>query len=270
MKIALIGLGRTGKLVAEYLLDKGMLSMVLCRKGSKDEQTDIGGVLGRKDTGLCIETTDNLEMKLFHYQPEVLIDFSGPEFLRENIHLLDKCGVRIVTAVTDYTVADIEKFKCIVGHGRIGMIMVPNITYGVNVMMLLVRMAAELMDEYDFEIIEEHHNQKKDIPSGTAKKIAYKIDERLTQRDNLTPVHSIRSGSIVGKHKVIIAGKYDKVEISHESFSRLAFAEGAYKAARFIHQKVGFYEMEDVFDHSRAAAANGLDLPPSKIIALAT
>lgn len=109
MKIALVGLGRTGKVVAEYLLSQNVLSMVLCRPNSTNANKDLGEILDRNDTGIMIETSDHLERKLFQYKPDILIDFSRANFLTDNIHILEKCGVSVVTAVTDYDSAEIEK-----------------------------------------------------------------------------------------------------------------------------------------------------------------
>ncbi|MDD4599571.1 4-hydroxy-tetrahydrodipicolinate reductase [bioreactor metagenome] len=250
MKTALIGLGRTGKNVAEYLIKQDTLAMVLCRQSSPNANKDIGEILGSNLTGITVETIDHLERKLFHKQPDVLIDFSGHTFLKENIHTLAKCGVNVVTAVTDYEPAEIERLRIFAEKGNIGIVMAPNITYGVNVMMLMAEIAAELMGDYDFEVFEEHHKHKKDRPSGTAKKIVNKIRTGLLEEKEI-PEHVVRAGGIVGKHKVLICGEFDKIEISHESFSRVAFAEGAYKAAKFINGKTGFYEMSDIFEYER-------------------
>lgn len=249
MKIALVGLGRTGKIAAEYLLKKDALNLVLCRPHSPNANKDVGEILGIKPTGITVETIDHLERKLFHKQPDVLIDFSSHTFLKENIHTLAKCGVNIVTAVTDYDRAEIEKLKTFAEKTDIGIVMAPNITYGVNVLMLMAEIAAELMGDYDFEVFEEHHKHKKDRPSGTAKKITTKIKNLLSQKE--VPEHVVRAGGIIGKHKVLVCGEFDKIEISHESFSRVAFAEGAYKAAQFIAGKTGFYEMSDIFEYER-------------------
>jgi len=250
MKVALVGLGATGKIVAEYLLGKNALSMVLCRKDSPHAYLDLGIVLNRRDTNIIIEPCQHLERKIFENKPDVLIDFSSSHFLRDNIKMLAHYCVNIVTAVTDYEPADIEKIKRVALQDKIGVIMAPNITFGVNVLMLLTEIAAELMNGYDFHVLEEHTNRKKDSPSGTAKKIAAKIENVLA--NNLiaseVPIQAVRSGGIVGKHKVLICGEHDQLEISHESFSRIAFAEGAYKAAQFIYGKKGLYGMDNVFD----------------------
>jgi len=250
VKIALVGLGRTGKVVAEYLLSQNVLSMVLCRPNSTNANKDLGEILDRNDTGIMIETSDHLERKLFQYKPDILIDFSRANFLTDNIHILEKCGVSVVTAVTDYDSAEIEKIKNVAQKGNIGVVLAPNITYGVNVLMLMTEIAAELMNSYDFEIYEEHHKQKKDSPSGTAKKIALKIQEVLDRNDEI-PTHAVRAGGIIGKHKVIICGEYDSIEISHQSYSKKAFAQGAYKVSQFLMGKTGFYEMSDVFEQER-------------------
>lgn len=250
MKIALVGLGRTGRIVAEYLLAQGVLRMVLCRPNNTNANKDLGEILHCKDTGIKIETSEHLERKLFQYQPDILIDFSCTSFLTDNIHILEKCGVNVVTAVTGYDSAELEKIKNVAQKGMIGVVMAPNITYGVNVLMLLTQLAAELLNSYDFEIYEEHHRHKKDSPSGTAKKIALKIQEGLNRSEEV-PTHAVRAGGIIGKHKVIICGEYDTIEISHQAYSRKAFAEGAYKVAQFLMGKTGYYEMQDVFEEER-------------------
>lgn len=250
MKIALVGLGRTGRIVAEYLWEQDSLAMVLCKPNSLSANRDLGELLNIKPTGIMLETTAHLERKLFHKKPDVLIDFSSHHFLKENIHTLAKCGVNVVTAVTEYDRAEIEKFKALADKGNIGIVMAPNITYGVNVLMLMAEIAAEILGDYDFDVFEEHHKYKKDRPSGTAMKIANKIRSGLSIQKEI-PEHVVRAGGIVGKHKVLICGEFDKIEISHESFSRVAFAQGAYKAAQFIAGKTGFYEMSDIFEAER-------------------
>ncbi|CUH95010.1 hypothetical protein P22_1079 [Propionispora sp. 2/2-37] len=250
MKVALVGLGRTGKIVAEYLLRQQVLQMVFCRPNGPKANQDLGTFLHGKPTGIMIHTSDNLEEKLFQFRPDVLIDFSGPQFLRENIHILDKCAVSVVTAVTQYETADLEKFMRVAEKGSIGIVVAPNITYGVNILMLMTEIASVLLEGYDFEILEEHHRYKKDSPSGTAKKIADKILQNLPDIQEI-PTHAVRAGSVVGKHTVMMYGEYDQLEISHQSYSREAFAQGAYKAAQFIQGKTGYYEMSDVFAYER-------------------
>ena len=129
----------------------------------------------------------------------------------------------------------------------------PNITLGVNVLMLLTNLTSSLLSNYDFQITEVHHKNKLDSPSGTAKKIAFEIQNGLKNKgitisNTEIPINSVRAGGVIGRHEVMIVGEEDKIEISHESFSRKAFAQGAIKAAQFIHKKSGYYEMRDVLD----------------------
>ena len=250
MKIAMIGLGTTGKIVAEYLLQKQVLALVLGRKNGSAAGKDLGEILHRPHTGLTIEAADNLEEKIQYYRPNVLIDFSQPNFLRENLPLLARCKVNVVTAVTGYSVWETKRIKATARSGRIGVVTAPNITYGVNVLLVLARMVAQLQKSWDFEIIEENHKNKADSPSGTAMKIATALSTtigNLKGQPDQVPIHSIRSGDIIGRHKVLVTGKHDQIEISHTAFSREAYAEGAFKAAQFILGKTGYFEMKDVY-----------------------
>ncbi|WP_371367394.1 4-hydroxy-tetrahydrodipicolinate reductase [Sporomusa rhizae] len=250
MKIALIGLGTTGKIVAEFLVKEQALSVVLCRKNSPDAGKDLSEILHRPYMAVPVETIDNLEETLVKYKPDVLIDFSSPSFLRENLTTLARCNVNVVTAVTGYTQMDIKRAKVLARKQKFGVVFAPNITRGVNVMLLMAQIAAILQPDYDFQVIDENHRNKKDSPSGTAEKIATAIMKGLGKRsdeDELVPIHSIRAGDITGRHKVLACGLYDQIEITHTAFSRKAYAEGAYKAACFILGKTGLYEMKDVY-----------------------
>jgi 4-hydroxy-tetrahydrodipicolinate reductase len=209
--------------------------------------------------GIRIETTSELLAKLQRNRPDVLIDFSGPSFLREHLATLAKCKINVVTAVTGYSQMDIKRIKVLARKQNIGVVAAPNITFGVNIVLMMAQIAAQLQSDYDFEIIEENHRNKKDSPSGTAEKIAKAITAILDKNgdgNNPIPIHSIRAGDIAGRHKVLVCGKYDQIEITHTAFSRMAFAEGAYKAAQFIHRRAGFYEMKDVFGMARSAYLN--------------
>ncbi|KYZ77790.1 4-hydroxy-tetrahydrodipicolinate reductase [Anaerosporomusa subterranea] len=250
MKVALIGLGTTGKIVSEYLFNKNVLSMVLCRENSHNAGMDLGEVLHRPYMGITIETTANLEEKLNIYKPDILIDFSSPKFLRDHLSTLAKCKVNVVTAVSDYSQMDIKRIKVLARKGEIGVAIAPNITLGVNVLLKMAQIAAGLLSDYDFQVIDENHKNKKDSPSGTAEKIASaikKVFEKSGEHNDLVPIHSIRAGDITGRHKVLVCGKYDQIEITHTAFSRTAYAEGAYRAACFIYGRKGVYEMKDVY-----------------------
>lgn len=250
MKVAIIGLGTTGKIVAEYFYKQQALALVLCRENSPYDGKDLGELLHRPFMDIPVRSTANLEAELKQHKPDVVIDFSSPRFLREHLPTLARCDVNVVTAVTTYTQMDLKRIKVMARKQRVGVVIAPNITLGVNVLLAMAQLAAALQSDYDFQIIDENHRNKKDSPSGTAEKIAAVIKKTLEQPGGQIsdiPIHSIRAGDIAGRHKVLVCGEYDQIEITHTAFSRTAFAEGAYKAAQFIQGRKGLYEMRDVF-----------------------
>ena len=147
--------------------------------------------------------------------------------------------------------------KAIEGH--VAAVITPNFSLGVNVFWKLVADAAMALKDYDIEIIEAHHNQKKDAPSGTALatvqaiKMALGEKEIVYGREGVMPrgkeigVHAVRGGDIVGDHTVLFAGSGERLEIKHQAHSRTAFASGAVRAADWVVDKEpGIYSMADV------------------------
>ena len=139
-----------------------------------------------------------------------------------------------------------------------------NMTLGVNLLIDLVKKAANILyPSFDIEIIEKHHNQKIDAPSGTALMIADELNDALdnsmaytydrhSQRKKREKteigIHAVRGGTIVGEHEVIFAGKDEVISITHQAHSKEVFATGSIKAAFFIKdQKPGLYSMKDMF-----------------------
>ena len=133
---------------------------------------------------------------------------------------------------------------------------------GVNVLLRLVKEASKILNTFDIEVIEKHHNKKVDAPSGTAIMIANAIKEvlpniennygrygRNTKRnENEIGIHAIRGGTIVGEHNVIFAGHDEVIEIKHTAQSKDIFAKGSIVAAKFIvNQNPGYYNMDDIF-----------------------
>lgn len=259
IKVCIIGLGRTGKEIAKVLLEQEDLSLVMavCSPDSDKTGKDLGSILNRKETGIIMESSLDLEQKLEKSLPDVAIDFTNPESTLANAEILGQLKIPLVVGTTGFNELQHRKLLYIAKKYRTGIISAPNITLGVNVLMVLANLTASILESYDCTIIESHFKQKKDAPSGTAIKIA---NEVLKGRSNNSvinlheldhkeiPIHAIRAGGIIGRHSVILAGEYDKIEITHESFARTAFALGALKAVRFIHDKIGYYEMDEVLD----------------------
>lgn len=251
INVGIIGLGRTGRDIAKELLLQDNINFVsaFCSPSNANVEKDLGKILELPATGIPISSSDNLKEVIFQTNTEVIVDFSSPEIALKNARILAKMGVNIVMGTTGFTESDIETLYKLSLKYENGIVYAPNITLGVNVLMTLTNIASSILNNYDFHITEVHHKHKKDSPSGTAKKIATEINNILNGGTNDTvSVSSVRAGGVVGVHKVSIVGEHDKVEISHESFSRKAFALGAIKAIEFIHGKNGFFEMKDVLN----------------------
>ena len=255
IRVCLIGLGKTGSEVAKVLLEQEDIKLVaaVCRPGSPKEGKDLGEVIGSRDTGIIVCGAEKLEEMVFKAKPDVVVDFSKPEATIRNSVILSRLRVNMVVATTGFTKFSLKRLFLLTRKYHNGIVYAPNITLGVNVMMMLTNIASSILNNYDFQVSEEHHNKKKDIPSGTALKIAGEIEKALTAsgkavKSGSVPINAVRAGGIVGKHEVVVAGDEDMLEISHQSFSRKAFASGAIRALKFVYKKTGYFEMSDVLN----------------------
>jgi 4-hydroxy-tetrahydrodipicolinate reductase len=255
IRVCLVGVGKTGKEIAKVLLEQEDIKLVaaVCSPESPKEGKDLGKIIGCSDTGIIVRGSDKLEEVIFKSKPDVVVDFSTPEATMRNAIVFSKMKVNIVIATTGFSNLALKKLFAITRKYRTGIVYAPNITLGVNVLMLLASIASSILNNYDFQITEIHHKKKKDAPSGTALKIAREIEKGIKSSGrNLshsnTPITAIRAGGVIGRHEVMIVGEEDKIEISHESFSRRAFALGALRAVRFVHRKTGYFEMSDVLN----------------------
>jgi 4-hydroxy-tetrahydrodipicolinate reductase len=251
--VCLIGLGRTGVEVARIILEQRDMKLVgaVCSEHSTKIGKDIGAVLGIPDIGAKVYSVNQLKYVIDHLKPQVFVDFSHYKATMKNVKMITEAGIGLVVGTTGFSKTDLMRMMVLAKKNQSGILYAPNVTLGVNVMMLLSNIAARILPDYDFEITEAHHKHKKDAPSGTALKIAGEIEKGLEASGveaGDIPIHAIRAGGIVGRHQLMIAGENDKIEIVHESFSRKAFAAGALKGIRFIKGKKGFYEMQDVLE----------------------
>lgn len=258
VKVCLIGLGKTGKEIAKMILKQRDMKVVsaICSPGSIKKYMDLGQVLGIQDIGIKIEGSNKLEELIIKNRPDVVVDFSSPEATLNNAQIISNLGVNLIIGTIGFSEADLKKLKTLAYRNQTGIVYAPNITMGVNVLMVLAKLASILLGNYDFQVTEAHHKNKKDIPSATALKIVNQIEDGLIYlgkdiAEEKIPVNSVRAGGIVGKHEVLIAGEHDKITISHESFSRKVFASGAIHAINFVKDKIGFYEMSDVLSLSK-------------------
>lgn len=200
------------------------------------------------------------DISLIKDEADVIIDFSNPSTLDNLLNFAKQTSTPLVLATTGYNDEQIAKIKEF--SKFIPIFFSFNMSLGVNLIVNLSKKAASILSEgFDIEIIEKHHNQKLDAPSGTAIMIANAIDsvknnemqfeyDRHSKRQKRSAkeigIHSVRGGTIVGEHEVIFAGDDEIVSISHTATSRRVFAVGALRAANFISKikSVGLYDME--------------------------
>ena len=200
-------------------------------------------------------------------QADVIIDFSSAENLKERLEFAKARGLGIVLASTGFTAADlalIDEYS-----KEIAIFKTANLSLGVNLMQALCKAAAEVLgNAFDVEIIERHHNLKKDAPSGTALMLADSINEvfegqkrYVNGRDGIVGaretseigIHAVRGGTIVGEHEVMFAGEDELITITHSARSKRVFAVGAIRAAKFLHGKgADRYEMKDLLAQENA------------------
>lgn len=192
---------------------------------------------------------------------DVIIDFSLPATLDALIAAATAKGVPVVIATTGYTPDEQKKIEAL--SRKVPVLQSGNMSVGVNVLLDLVGRAARALGEgYDIEIVEKHHNLKKDAPSGTAlmlaesanaafsgeKKFTYGREGMVGARDKREiGIHAVRGGTIVGEHEVMFAGEDEILTLSHSARSKKVFAAGAIAAAKFMKGRpAGKYDMQDV------------------------
>ena len=192
-------------------------------------------------------------------KPDVIIDFSNPASLDVLLEYCLSTGTPIVIASTGYTDEQIAKIKS--AAEQIPVFFTFNMSLGINLLVQLAKKAAEVLgDRFDIEIVEKHHNQKLDAPSGTAIMLANAVNETLDnskqyvydrhsrrqkREKNEIGMHAIRGGTIVGEHDVIFAGNDEVITLSHSAASKTVFAEGSVKAAIYLKdQPAGLYDMQ--------------------------
>ena len=200
-------------------------------------------------------------------EADVIIDFSSPIGLAERLEYAKMHKLGIVLASTGFTSED---QALIAEYAKsVAIFKTANLSLGVNLMQALVKAAAQVLgDNYDVEIIERHHNLKKDAPSGTALMLADSINEAFEGKKHYVGgregivgarekseigIHAVRGGTIVGEHEVMFAGEDEVITITHTATSKRVFAVGAIRAAKFLPQKqAGMYEMKDLLVEENA------------------
>ena len=261
IRLGILGVaGRMGREILTQAVEDCDFQIVAAveNEGSKLLGIDCGEIIGAGELGVKIsEKVDES-----YGRPDVIIDFSSPESSLSN---LEFCSRRVVPCVIGTTgLKDCTRQLKEFGK-KIPILFSPNMSVGVNATYKLVEELTKLVgSEADIEIIEAHHRDKLDAPSGTALRLGEIIAGKLGRRLEDCAVYgrkgnigrrpketigfeTIRAGDIVGDHTVIFAMMGERIEISHKASSRAAFASGALRAASWlIGKEAGLYDMKDV------------------------
>jgi 4-hydroxy-tetrahydrodipicolinate reductase len=267
-RIAIAGAsGRMGRTLVEAVLaaDDCLLAGALDQPGHAAIGQDAAAFLGRH-SGVAV--TDDLRVGLA--TADVLIDFTRPEGTLEHLRVCRELGVQLVIGTTGFDAAG--KAAIAAAAQDLAIVMAPNMSVGVNVVLELIATAARALHEgYDIEIIETHHRHKVDAPSGTALKMGEVVADALGRdlkacavygREGVTGERdpstigfaTIRGGDVVGDHTVLFAGTGERIEITHKSGSRATYAQGSLRAVRFLTgRQRGLYGMGDVLGLGTAA-----------------
>ena len=195
---------------------------------------------------------------------DVIVDFSNPAVLDSMLEYAVEKNIPVVICTTGYS--EEQKKKIFAASEKIAVFYSGNMSLGINLIIELAKKAAAVFgDSFDVEIVEQHHNQKLDAPSGTALMIADAISEVKTDAEYVYDrhsyrkkrdkkeigIHSVRGGNIVGEHEVIFAGQDEVLTISHSARSKTVFAVGALNAAVYLKDKgAGMYNMSDLLKNS--------------------
>lgn len=254
MKVGLLGFGKTGKAVATTLLTNSDVELQwVIRKSHLLEHRSVPEFLGIEsdEPGLIYSKDEFPIEKILHDQPiDVLIDFSGRDGLDYYLDALPGSGVSLVTAISNYSPDDEAKLARIAGGTKV--LWAPNITIGINFLILASQVLKEIAPYTDIQIIEEHFRDKHEV-SGTAKRAASALG--LIDQD----IKSIRVGGIIGVHEIIFGFPYQTVRLRHESISREAFGNGAIFASKELLKQTanGLYRMEQMMEpYFRGASAD--------------
>jgi len=253
--------GRMGSMIAKLVCEQEDMKLV-----GAVEQSSYGGIgdnvgekIGYKKIVLPI--VDNLKGVI--ESGTVLIEFTTPKATIDHLEIAASKNKAMVIGTTGLDESQVDKIREL--SNSIPIVLAPNMSIGVNLLFKLVGDVARVLgDDFEVEVIEVHHHHKKDAPSGTALKLGKIIADSLNRDFNQVAVYgrqgqvgerkkeeigilAIRTGDVVGEHTVIFGSEGERIELTHRAHSRLTFAQGAIKAARFVAKATpGLYDMQDV------------------------
>ena len=259
--------GRMGRTLVQAIheADDLTLGAALERPGSSLVGSDAGELAGVGR--LAVTVADDLAAVADDF--DVVIDFTVPEATLAHATLCASRGKGLVIGTTGFDAEGRASIAAAAEH--VPVLMAPNMSVGVNLMFRLAELAARVLgDEVDIEIVEAHHRHKIDAPSGTAVRLGELVAGALDRDLDEVAVYgrqgnpgarsretigfaTVRAGDIVGEHTVLYAGAGERLEITHRAQSRMNFAQGALRAARFLaERRRGLFDMQDVLGFTEA------------------
>lgn len=242
IRVGLIGFGKAGKAAASTLLNsrETLLEWVV-RQGTLQRNHSAADFLGVEsdDPGRIYSSQHISADALLKQHPvDVIVDFSSADGIDYYAQAAKEHGIRVVSAISHYSEREIEIVEEMARH--VAVLWSPNITIGINYMILASQIMRKIAPDVDIEIVEEHFRQKPEL-SGSAIKLANTLGK---DRED---IKSIRAGGIVSKHEVIFGFPYQVVRLTHEAISREAFGSGAIFACRHLMDKApGRYAFEEL------------------------
>ncbi len=242
INIGVIGFGRTGSCVCDEILKDNELKLSWVLRKNQCDHTFASRKLGHKvDTGRFYFQEGMQDDFFKRHKVDLVIDFSHEESSTIYYEKIVQNNTKIVSAISHYSTLQIDKIKSLSSLAPI--LYSPNITLGINWLIVASKILQKIIPTADIEIIEEHFKNKKGA-SGTAIKIANHLNLNIDEH-----VNSVRVGGIIGKHEVIFGLPSQTIRLIHESIDRASFARGAILGAKWLFNKPnGLYSMEDVLE----------------------
>ena len=261
-RIAVVGAaGRMGRMFVEAIAadNRCQLAVAIERPGSNLLGVDAGELAGVGKLGVVL--TNSLAVAVDNF--DVVINFTNPDLTMSNVELCRQHSKGIVIGTTG--LSDDQKKTMAEAAKEIPVVFASNMSVGVNLVFRLLETAAKILDQdADIEIIEAHHRNKVDAPSGTALSMGEIVADATGRdlkkcavygREGVTGVRdretigfaTVRAGDVIGDHTVLFACEGERVEITHKASSRVIYARGALRAVRFLaDKKAGLFDMQDV------------------------
>ena len=241
----------------------GKMGRVISQLVKDDENAEI--VAGVDISGEQLDTYPVFKnITECNVEADAVIDFSAPAALNDILSVGVAKNLPLVLCTTGYSAEELKKIN--EAAEKVAVLRSANMSLGINLLLGLVQAAAKVLSDanFDIELVEKHHNQKVDAPSGTALALADAINEALNNEYNYKydrsaervkrdkkeiGISAVRGGTIVGEHEVVFAGTDEVIEFKHTAYSKAIFGKGAVSAAKFLVGKpAGMYSMKDVIN----------------------